>query len=126
MLASRRDHEVEEPIIATPTPVEEPAASRRRPLSALRFGRNRAAYPQPAAPAPPPQRRREIDREVEDDEDVRMAVVIRMPFEDGPEDRRAPESDAGSEEDEEKTGWLPGMELGVWDGHVGSASFRYR
>lgn len=127
MLASRREVELEETTLPV-VPVPETSSPTRSPFS-MRFGRNRGAYQQPAPPAPPPRRQREIDREVEDDEDVRMAVIIRMPFEDSVEPRRRiADSDAGSldEEEEDRSGWMPGMELGVWDGHVEDPSYRYR
>jgi hypothetical protein len=68
---------------------------------------------------------REIDREVEDDEDVKMAVIIKMPQEEDAQTRPQRPREYDSDEDDEMTGWAPGMEIGVWEGRIGSSTHRY-
>jgi hypothetical protein len=60
---------------------------------------------------------KEIDREIKEGEEMRLAVVIQMPTQDQDGGRKR-QSWASDEEDEE-VGWETGMELGVWEGSVG-------
>lgn len=93
---------------------------RPRPPPILSFSalaqRRRGSQTIPTAPDPPvrQERRREIDRELDLGEDVRVAVVIRMPRE---EERQRGEEDG---EGENEVGWENGMEFGVWEGLVGA------
>ena len=75
---------------------------RRRPSQTVLNG----AYP-PVRGEP----EEEIDRELVQGEEVRVAVVIRMPQEEG--ERR-------DEDGEDEVGWETGMELGVWEGVLGA------
>lgn len=78
--------------------------------------------------APPPVKTEgvttELDRGAEVGEDVRVAIVIRMPrdpaeIEEEERRQREEESEYGLDGDE-RPGWVGGMELGVWEGRVGS------
>ena len=60
---------------------------------------------------------RELSSELESGEEVRVAVVIRMPRE--AEDRNEDDQSA-DDQSEDEVGWENGMELGVWEGFVGS------
>ena len=68
---------------------------------------------------------------------MRIAVVIKMPTEENPFElrtstrnhsgayrvaHRRPSSDIDEEEEDQMTGWEPGMEIGVWEGTLGSVS----
>lgn len=64
-----------------------------------------------------PAKKKEIDREIQEGEDLRLAVVIQMPT---PEDRvKKRQSWNSDDEEDEEVGWEMGMELGVWEGVVG-------
>ena len=64
----------------------------------------------------------EIDRELEDGEEVRIGVIVKMPFEDEVEPvaagRRNIFDDEDEDDDMEETGWQGGMEMGVWEGFI--------
>lgn len=49
---------------------------------------------------------------------MRLAVVIQMPTTGDKQKKRT--SWTSEDEEEEEVGWEPGMELGVWEGSVGS------
>jgi hypothetical protein len=59
----------------------------------------------------------EIDRELDEDETLRMAVIIRMPTQ-ATHGTQPTHSNGYSDPESEETGWLPGMEIGVWEGRV--------
>ena len=65
----------------------------------------------------PPPALTEIDRGVDIGEDIRVAIVIRMPRD--PAELEMEERQSMMDDDEEKPGWESGMELGVWEGTVG-------
>lgn len=60
-------------------------------------------------------------------DEVRAAVIIQMPLDDEMErawsgSRGGIDDDGNSDDafdDDEKPGWQPGMEIGVWDGRLG-------
>lgn len=65
-------------------------------------------------------KRKEIDREIQPGEDMRLAVVIQMPHTgDKAKKRQSWQSDEDPDDEEEEVGWEMGMELGVWEGTVG-------
>ena len=63
----------------------------------------------------------EMDRYLEDGEEMRIGVIIEMPTEDREDVKQKNYVD--SEDGTEEIGWKPNMELGVWEG---SAKRRYR
>jgi hypothetical protein len=63
------------------------------------------------------------ERTIQIGEGIRVAVVVRMPFDQtGQKSTRLSTQD--DEDEEEGTGWEVGMELGVWEGFVGDEPFR--
>jgi len=113
MLSSQRE---EEPELPAPEPIPQPTAPRRTLADRLR---RTPIEPSPPPPVPPPKPR-EIDRDVMFGEDISMAVIIRMPSEASHVERPRPDDDSFMSD--EATGWKPGMEIGVWQGHVGDSS----
>jgi len=67
-------------------------------------------------PKPRSSRQKEIDRQIQEGEEMRLAVVIQMPTQ---QDKAKKRQSWGSDEDEEEVAWETGMELGVWEGSVG-------
>jgi glucose dehydrogenase len=61
-------------------------------------------------------KQKEIDRVIQEGEEMRLAVVIQMPTQ---QDKAKNRRSWGSDEDEEEVAWETGMELGVWEGTVG-------
>lgn len=113
MLSSQRDEQPEIPLVE---PTLQPTAPRRTLADRLRRTPVEPTPP-PVVPTPKP---REIDRDVTIGEDVRMAVIIRMPSEAA--DMKPSRPDDDSFMSDETTGWEPGMEIGVWQGYVASSS----
>jgi hypothetical protein len=62
----------------------------------------------------------EANRPLDPGEEGRISVVVKMPF----EGERKSVRDDDDDDDEEGTGWENGMELGVWEGHVGETHGR--
>lgn len=63
---------------------------------------------------------REMDRPIQLGEDMRVAIVIRMPRDPAEVEREEEARSFLDEyEEDERPGWQPGMELGVWEGRVG-------
>ena len=69
-----------------------------------------------AVPAESPIKQTELSRDLAPGEQLRIAVVIRMPAEEEMDPQR-PQGGA-EDEDEDRSGWEPGMELGVWEGVI--------
>jgi hypothetical protein len=67
-------------------------------------------------PRPKPKKQKEIDRVIQEGEELRLAVVIQMPTQ---QDKAKKRQSWGSDEEEEEVAWEMGMELGVWEGSVG-------
>jgi glucose dehydrogenase len=61
-------------------------------------------------------KQKEIDRVIQEGEEMRLAVVIQMPTQ---QDKAKKRRSWGSDEDEDEVAWETGMELGVWEGTVG-------
>lgn len=82
-----------------------------------RFAPPPSIYPEPSEErSSKPSKIKEINREIQEGEDMRVAVVIQMPArEQGAKERQTLTSD----EEEEEVAWESGMELGVWEGTVG-------
>lgn len=101
-------------------PITAASSSRARRFNLQAFRRSHAPHMPIADPLEhrsKPAKKKEIDRELQDGEDVRLAVVIQMPTAgDGVKKRQSWGSD---DEEEEEVGWEMGMELGVWEGSVG-------
>jgi hypothetical protein len=99
-----------------------PTRSRRFQLANLR----RLANPSSPGPYNIPEeeprprtkssKQKEIDRVIQEGEEMRLAVVIQMPTQ---QDKAKKRRSWGSDEDEEEVAWETGMELGVWEGTVG-------
>lgn len=102
-------------------PITAASSSRARRFNMQAFRRiNGLHVPIPDQPEPTRSRsakKKEIDREIKEGEDLRLAVVIQMPVRgEGTKKRQSWNSD---DEEEEEVGWETGMELGVWEGSVG-------
>ena len=101
-------------------PITAASSSRARRFNMQAFRRTSGAHtPTPDGPEPTrskPAKKKEIDREIQEGEDMRLAVVIQMPVRgEGTRKRQSWNSD----DEEEEVGWETGMELGVWEGNVG-------
>lgn len=74
-------------------------------------------FPESTEQRSKPTKTKEIDRAIQEGEEMRLAVVIQMPVQDQGAKKR--QSYASDEEEEEQVAWEHGMELGVWEGSVG-------
>lgn len=96
-------------------PIEQPTIPRPpSPPPQLRtFGLRAFRREQPPTPEPAPRVKevREVDRKLEDSEPVRVAVLVQMPG-------YPPRNTDNDVDGDELVGWQPGMELGLWEGHV--------
>lgn len=101
-------------------PITAASSSRARRFNMQAFRRASGAHiPNPdgvETTRSKPVKKKEIDREIQEGEDLRLAVVIQMPMRgEGTRKRQSWNSD----DEEEEVGWETGMELGVWEGNVG-------
>lgn len=95
----------------------QPGGASRIDFSEIRRQIRNGPRPAPALAGAPAQVVTELSRGVEIGEDVRVAIVIRMPRD--PAEVEQEERRSMIDEDEERPGWESGMELGVWEGVVG-------